>query len=61
MITFQERVAPKIGLVVDVLLEGRKTGAIYRVVGGWQYQPKGAKHHGEVLPSLAAVKQSLLD
>jgi len=62
MITYKERQVPKIGLVVDVFLHdgkrNRKTGTIYRVRDGWQYQIS-KKHLGEVLPSLADVKKSL--
>lgn len=62
MITYKERQAQKVGLVVDVFLNdgkrSKKTGTIYRVVGGWQYQIS-KKHVGEILPSLAAVKKSL--
>jgi len=64
MLTFKERQVAKIGLVVDVFLtdgnrKPKKTGTIYRVVGGWQYQVS-KKHLGEVLPTLEAVKQSLI-
>lgn len=58
MLTYKEREVPKVGTVVDVYLEKRKTGTIYRVVGGWQYQIN-KKHVGEVFSSLAEVKQSL--
>lgn len=58
MLTYKEREVPKVGTVVDVYLEKRKAGTIYRVVGGWQYQIN-KKHVGEVFPSLAEVKQSL--
>lgn len=62
MITYKERQVPKIGLVVDVFLGNgkstRKTGTIYRVPGGWQYQVS-KKHLGEVLPSIDDVKKSL--
>jgi len=64
MVTFKDRQVEKIGLVVDVFLadgnrKPKKTGTIYRVRDGWQYQIS-KKHLGEVLPTLDAVKQSLI-
>ena len=58
-LTFKEREVPKVGTVVDVFNDGKKTGTIHRQVGGWQYQ--AGKHKGEILPSIAAVKKSLAD
>lgn len=61
MITYKNREVPKIGTVVDVFLsdgtrKARKTGTIYRVRDGWQYQVS-KKHVGEVLPTIDAVKK----
>lgn len=61
-ITYQERQVPKVGLVVDVFLSDgkrkRKTGTIYRVRDGWQYQVS-KKNVGAVFTTIAEVKQSL--
>ncbi|MEM8519491.1 hypothetical protein [Janthinobacterium sp. CAN_S7] len=58
-VTFKNREVPKIGTVFDVYLGKSKTGTIYRVVGGYQYQIS-KKQLGEVLPSLQAVKNTLI-
>lgn len=58
-ISFKNREVAKVGTVVDVFLDGSKAGTIYRVVGGYQYQIS-KKHKGEVLPTLQAVKNSLV-
>lgn len=62
MITYEERQVPKIGLVIDVFLSDgkrkKKTGTIYRVRDGWQYQIS-KKHVGAVFTTIAEVKQSL--
>lgn len=64
MVTFKDRQVAKIGLVVDVFLtdgnrKPKKTGTIYRVRGGWQYQIS-KKHVGEILPTIDDVKKSLV-
>ena len=58
MITYKEREVKKVGLVIDVFLEKRKTGTIYRVDGGWQYQVS-KKHLGEIFPTINEVKKLL--
>jgi hypothetical protein len=49
--------------VINVRLEGRFVGTIRRLIGangGWRYHPRGsARHAGELMPTLEAVKQSL--
>ena len=60
MITYKEREVSKIGKVIDVFLEKRKTGTIYRVRDGWQYQVS-KKHVGEVFATIDEVKKSLED
>lgn len=44
---------------IAVLLDRKRVGIIQRVGDGWQYQPKGAKVGGEILPTVSAVKQSI--
>lgn len=58
-VTFKNREVPKVGTVVDVFVGGKKSGTIHRVAGGYQYQISKA-HTGDVLPSLQAVKNSLI-
>lgn len=67
MITYKERQVEKIGLVIDVFLSDgskrgdakpRKTGTIFRQVGGWRYQVS-KKNFGPILPTIEAVKKSL--
>jgi len=42
-----------------VYLDGKKVGIIKRVIGGYQYFPKGSKKGGEVFFLLSSVKKSL--
>lgn len=42
---------------VAVFLDGRRTGIIVAVFGGFCYKTRGAV--GETMPSVAAVKRSL--
>lgn len=58
MLTYKEREVAKVGKVIDVYLGKKKTGTIYRVRDGWQYQVN-KKHVGEVFPTIAEVKRSL--
>ena len=46
-------------LKVEVKLDGKKSGVIIRVDGGWKYFPIGQRASGQVLPSVAAVMRSL--
>lgn len=61
MLKFQTRQVEKVGQVVDVFLDSKLVGAIHRVPGGYQYQPKGARkdQSGEILHSVNAVMRSL--
>ncbi len=45
--------------VMRVYLNGRYTGAIKTVSGGFSYFPKGQKRGGEVFKSVADVQRSL--
>jgi hypothetical protein len=58
MITYKNREVSKVGTVVDVFLEKRKVGTIYRVMGGYQYQIS-KNNVGQIYPTLTQVKQSL--
>lgn len=48
---------------VLVFIDGKGTGTIHQVRGGYQYIPKGgtSMHAGDILPTLGDVKRSLED
>jgi hypothetical protein len=43
----------------EVLLEGKKSGVIRTVQGGFQYVPNGMKEGGEVFKTKTEVRRSL--
>jgi hypothetical protein len=44
---------------LKVRLDGRVSGEIRKVLGGYQYFPKRGKNGGEIFSSVAAVQGSL--
>ena len=44
---------------IEVYLDGKKTGTIRPVLGGFAYFPKGHKTGGETFETLEECKQSL--
>lgn len=46
---------------VVVRIDGKKSGEIVPVEGGFRYFPTGSKRGGEVYPSIEEVKASLED
>ena len=45
--------------VEAVFLEGKKVGEIKKVVGGWQYFPKGSKQGGDIFKKISECEDSL--
>ncbi len=46
----------------SVFLDGKRVGTIFAVKGGgFAYFPKGHNTHGEVFPTISAVKRSLAE
>jgi len=47
---------------LKVKVDGRISGEIRKVLGGYQYFPKGARRfRGEIFPSVSLVQKSLSD
>lgn len=46
---------------IPVRVEGRVTGEIRPVEGGWQYFPKGRKEGGEIFKTAGDVQRSLCE
>jgi len=58
MITY-EQIQKKTGTHSIVKLDGKTVGQIKPVPGGYAYFPKGSKRHGNILPTLREVKNTL--
>ena len=57
---YQEGVTPCIREPLKVRTDGRISGEIRKVNGGYQYFPKGSKAGGEIFETLEQVQKSLL-
>jgi hypothetical protein len=44
---------------IPVKLDGRRVGTIRNVRDGWQYQPTGSRHMGEVFLTVNECKRSI--